>query len=431
MCQVLALTNMKKVNLKKGLNNIGNTLLASDDDGFGYAIQGKNGVFGEKTISKKFRTRLARTNHIDLPIVKPTYSSFGLPSELLGPGIFHGRSSTNLVSLENTHPMQMEGWHLIHNGVVNDDGPKYEKKTTNDSEDVLRRLVDSVGKDNPMEAIENHLEGYYAFAAIDAHGRLHICRDGIAPLHIAKSAKLDTYIIGTTDSLILKVAKILDAKIGPIDEIEEEVYMIFEGNKLVYKCNFSSKGYTTAQTRHAATSLHHSNWENFGVPFGESHHRPVHGQIVEPGTRIAGLQPPQRNVDSRDMEPDDDEKTQDVTITRDGVIDISDLKSESEWPTITEPTEDSLVDFLMSSHNDKMKRITENDYYQYREELDNMDASYQIFDTFDKKLTLIEFSKLDPINQELCTIIRNDGTVVDPENYDTPKLPGVRIVHDA
>src|SRR5271165_6816473 len=119
MCLVLAVTNMKKIALSKCLNDIGTTLLKEEEDGFGYAIQGKNGVFGEKTIAKKFYTRLARKHlEVNLPIVRKKHVSFGTPSELVGPGIFHGRTSTNVISLRDTHPMQIADWHLIHNGVV-------------------------------------------------------------------------------------------------------------------------------------------------------------------------------------------------------------------------------------------------------------------------------------------------------------------------
>lgn len=418
MCQILAFTNTKKLNLKKCLNDIGNTLLAADDDGFGFAIQGKNGVFGEKTISKKFRTRLGRINHITLPIVKANYMQFGNPGELVGPGVFHGRSSTNEISLENTHPMQMENWNLIHNGVVDDSGPNYLKYTTNDSEDVLRRLLDGVGRDNPMEAIERYLEGYYAFTAIDPQGRLHVGRDSIAPLCIAKSAKYDTYIIGTTDSLILKVSKILDAKIGPIEEINDEVYLIFEGNNLVHSQSFKSKGYSVRQTRHAATSLHnsHRDFDFGGWNGGDTVHR---GNVVDTTTRVVGLQPPIRvPLD----EYEDDDKTQDIEIAENGI-------DETRFNSAADA--DSLVDFLTASHNEKLDKVTPDEYNSFRDELDGMDASYTIHDVDGKKLNLIEFRKLDPVHQEMCSIVRGDGTVVDLENYHVERLLGGRYRHDA
>lgn len=387
MCLVLAFTNTKKLNLKQCLNEIGNTLLKEEDDGFGYAIQGKNGVFGEKTISKRFRTRLARVNEVKLPIVVNKYERFGLPSELLGPGVFHGRTSTNVVDLVNTHPMQIAGWHLIHNGVVDDLGPDYEKGTSNDSEDVLRRLIDGVGKPNPMEDIERYLQGYYAFAAIDPMGRLHIGRDDWAPLHIAYSGKYETFIIGTTESLILKVSKILDAKIGPIDEIQGETYCIFNGNDLIHCQEFKSKGFVQRQAAHATQSLGHA------LPSG-----PVSVQVKD-------LTPTSRDTDY-------------------GAV------SEADW-------QDSVVEFL--EHNrqtvnadmvsgvstdthDRFADVSEDSYYKYRREVDHMDAVYQVYAPDDRPITLEAFKRMDHISQEQCTILRADGTVVDPEDYETRRM---------
>jgi hypothetical protein len=368
MCLVLAITNMKKIKLNQCLNDIGNTLLASEKDGFGYAIQGRDGVFGEKTINNRFRTRLNRINFVSLPIVKTKYVSFGKPTELTGPGIFHGRTATNVISLVDTHPMQLEGWHLIHNGVVDDLGPKYDNQTSNDSEDVLRRLLDGVGKPNPMEEIERCLMGYYAFAAIDPEGRLHICRDDIAPLHIAYSAKLETFIIGTTESLVIKASKILDAKIGPIDEIESETYCIFNGNELIHCQDFKALGYTMHQAALSNKSL---------------------GRELPPGTVS--------------MPTARDEMTE---------------TSEADW-------QGSIMEFINSEkHPDRRSTISETDYYKFKQEIDSMDASYQVYAPDDRPISLMDFKKMDYVAQEQCTIIRADGTIVDPECYGTPRLRG-------
>lgn len=381
MCLVLAFSNTKKINLSRCLNSIGNTLLKTEDDGFGYAIQGKDGVFGEKTTSKKFRTRLSKPNQIILPIVKKQYMSFGKPTELTGPGIFHGRTSTNYISLLNTHPMQADGWHLIHNGVVEDLGPHYAKLTQNDSEDVLKRLMDGIGKPNPMEDIEKYLEGYYAFAAIDPQGQLHIARDKNATLYMGYSDKYETYIFGTTESLIIKVSKILDAKIGPIDELQEDLYCIFSGNELIHCQDFKSMGYTNMQARYAQQSL--------GRDLGGAGVKDVTGGVYDATKRI-------NNV------------------------------TEEEW-------QGGIEEFLThegSKHPDRSWRDAEEEsYYKWRNEIDNMDASYQIYALDDRSLTVDEFKQMDFIQQELCTIIRSDGTVVDPEDYETLRLRGARGRH--
>lgn len=358
MCKIIAFTNTKKIALKKCINDIGNTLLKTETDGFGYAVQAKLGVFGEKTIAPHFRSRIDRRNAVALPIIKRRYMTFGQPSELTGPGVFHGRVSTNFDGLVNTHPMiRPDGngmWYLIHNGVVTDDGPTYSKMTDNDSEDVLYRLIEGIS------SVEKHLAGYYAFAAIDPQGQLHVARDMHATLYMAWSAVYETYIIATTESLVNKVNKMLEAKIGPIDEIEDEVYMIFKGNELVHHQTINPKGFTQREARHATSSLGHS----------------LDGANVVDAT------------------------TSDEPI------------SEAAWPSNTDKDWDTIID-VIAENQEREERDLETEYYKYRHELDNMDASYTIMDDNDVFIKLHEFKKLDHVSQELCTIIRPDGTVVE------------------
>jgi predicted glutamine amidotransferase len=346
MCKILAFTNTKKLNVKKSINAIGNTLLKLEKDGFGYALQGEKGIFGEKTVGKSFATRFFTKNIVTLPIVKRTHEMFGELSPLVGSGIFHGRTSTNVKGLLNCHPMVRPDdagkWHLIHNGVVHDQGPDYEKLTQNDSEDVLHRLIDGI------DQVEKYLEGYYAFAALDPQGHLHIGRDSIATLFIAWSEVYDSHIIATTECLLKSISKSLGAKIGPVDEIEDNVYMIFEGNELVYKQTINPIGYTSRQSKFASQSL---------------------------GRDLSGS----------------------IQSWRD---DKHWNKSENEWPNIQADVDESA-------------------YYQMKQELDNMDASYEVFNEFNTPIDIATFKKMDYISQELCTVIRGDGTVVSLGDYIT------------
>lgn len=413
MCQILALTNLKKAKLTNKLNEIANVLLKEEKDGFGYAVQGKAGVFGEKTIANKFRSRIGKSNFVKLDVIKVKYSAFGEPSDAIGPGIFHGRTSTNVVDLLNTHPMQIDNWNLIHNGVVQDFGPKYENKTDNDSEDVLRRLLDGIGNKNPMAPIEKFLQGYYAFAAIDPEGRLHICRDDNASLYIGWSATLETYIIGTTETLLLKTSKIIGAKLGPIEEMQDNTYMIFNGNEMVYQQKFKPAGYTHSQARHAMSSLGRS----------------LDGRSVESSVKVYGMSPPRKVSSSFDRNELNDlelfaKAIGDQSIGNEGI-------SEAEWSKLS-PRDIEIEDFdhLIDMHTTKMRNGTEEDYYKYMAEVDQMDISYQIFLPDNTPITLYDFKKLDFINRELCTIIRPDGTLLEPVDYDTPRLPYRRVNND-
>lgn len=236
MCKILAFTNMRKLDIETTANKLGNILLDLEKDGFGYSVQGEQGQFGEKCIASKFNSRLKFQNNTVLPFTKKKYESFGTQSKLSGPGIFHGRTSTNDVNLINCHPMRKNGHSLIHNGVVSYLGPEYIKQTTNDSEDVLQLFTQGIDK------VEQHLTGYYAFANISPDGKLHIVRDRIASLYIAWAPKLETFIIATTDTLIERVAKTLKIKIELIEEISDDIYLVFNGNELVHQQDIKSQG---------------------------------------------------------------------------------------------------------------------------------------------------------------------------------------------
>ncbi len=359
MCKILAFTDTKRLNLKKCVNDIGNTLLKLEKDGFGYAVQGKNGVFGEKTIAPHFRTRLNAKNMVTLPIVKVQYSKFGQPSALTGPGIFHGRTSTNADGLINTHPMQRPDekgiWHLIHNGVVTDHGPAYSKLTDNDSEDVLHRLMQGINQ------VETQLTGYYAFTCIDSNGFLHVGRDRIAPLYMAWSAIYDTFIIATTESLLLKISKMLNAKIGPIDEIEDDVYMVFNGNELIHSQSIKSRGWTKRESQHSMSSL--------GVNLGG-------GEVMVQSSTNHSISKSE-----------------------------ADWQSDSQW--------DEAIKNITSASEEQTVDDKEVAYYEYLKEIENMDSSYTITDADDNYIQVHEFLKLDYISKEMCTIIRPDGTLLD------------------
>lgn len=254
MCKIVAFTNFGKIkNQTSATEKIGNILLELESDGFGYAIHGKNGVFGEKIAGpEKFRTRFDVSSFVRLPIIVERHRTFGTKGPAVGAALFHGRTSTNDAGLLNCHPMQREGWHLIHNGVVTDHGEKYEKKTTNDSEDVLHRLIQGI------DAVERDLSGYYAFSAIDPTFKLHVARDSNATLFVAWSDDIDSFVFATTEDLLESVLKALKIKASPIEKVLDDCYMIFEGNTPVHQQKIKPRGYGRAEATWAHKSLGHS-----------------------------------------------------------------------------------------------------------------------------------------------------------------------------
>lgn len=250
MCKIIVFTNAAKIKQKTDSRKIAAILSSSQRDGFGYAIQGKKGVFGERTIKPLAYTSRFGMPKNDLPWVQSTHETFGEISEHAGAAIFHGRTSTNEVSLTNTHPISKHGWNLIHNGVVNNTGEKYPMVTTNDSEHVLHFL--NRGGVNDVAA---NLTGYYAVAAISPDNRLHVFKDATARLFSGYSKKLDSFIFGTTLDILEELCE--DLKLGEItfEPVLDNIALVFEGNNLISHETFKSRGYGQAEAAMAVTSL--------------------------------------------------------------------------------------------------------------------------------------------------------------------------------
>ncbi len=369
MCKVLALTNTKKIDLKK-INDIGNMLMSFERDGFGYAIQGKSGVFGEKCVAKEFKSRLNVKNPLNLPFLKEEYSRFGEVSAPSGPGIFHGRTSTNSKGIKNCHPMIRSNNYLIHNGVVTDHGADYEKFTDNDSEDVLYRFLEGI------PSVEKNLSGYYAFANIDDLGLLHIVRDSQATLHMGWSEKLDSYIIATTPEVLKKAAKILGTKVEVIDAIKDDVYVVFKGNDILSYKDIKPRGRGYAEARWAGYSL------------GREIDDDSVGNIASAATTSCKL-------------PTEGSE-------KDSIIDALKPSGKSK----SKPSPLYLSAGIVDATKSSIDPYDTDEYLAWREEIDNMDPSYQIYEESGAEISLVEFRKLDPIAQELCDIIRPDGTML-------------------
>lgn len=240
MCKVLAFTNLGRVkHLSKLVEVAAPIVCRRDDDGFGWAALGQDGVFGERSLdASDHKYRIDKLDQVVKNITKPTTNTFGHVSKLIGGGMFHGRTSTNDASLLNTHPIRKSGWTLIHNGVVSNTGPKYEMRTTNDTEHLVQ-YMSTTG----ISGVEKHLTGYYAFAAFAPNGHMHVVRDSIAPLYVAYSKQIDSYVFATTKEIILDVFAEMKWKHGPIDPVLDNVHVVYEVNNIVSQNHITSLGY--------------------------------------------------------------------------------------------------------------------------------------------------------------------------------------------
>lgn len=257
MCRIMAFTNFGKIkhdNLKSRTEFIGNMLLKTEcKDGFGYTMLGEKGQFGERTVSSYFNSHLLNK----IPPLKADFvykdeqNTFGQVSKIAGGAIFHGRVSTNKRGLRNAHPINKRGWSLIHNGVVSHYGEKYEMTTDNDSEHVLENF--STGG---IKAVSENLTGYYAFAAFDPEGNLHIARDNIAMLYVATIPRLETVVFATTRDLIEDFCDRFGYDYSPIQQFTHDTYLVFDKTgKMIKKEDFDSRGFTDYEAQWSETSL--------------------------------------------------------------------------------------------------------------------------------------------------------------------------------
>jgi hypothetical protein len=377
MCKVIGFTNFQKVREKLGaIEYFSQLLLATERDGFGYAVwdNNKKASFGERTTENTF-TSLARPkldvnfSFCEEPyMIQNSFGEFDLSS--VGPAVFHGRVSTNNKNIQNTHPMVKNGWSLIHNGVVTDHGPNYQQETTNDSEHVLTRYVDGT--------FEKALTGYYAFLAIDPEGKLHVGKDNIARLHSTWVAALDSYIFSTNEENIKAICKAFSVSHSPILKVKDDRLVIFNGNEVVETRRIASRGHSWKEAQHAQKSLGHS----------------IHGYNqggANPKTTTTTLTT----------------TTKEITGTSGKVVSL--VKGYTK-------KEERKKDLQ------KAYRSLTLDEEAFIHEVAQMDGSYTVINPKGKKVRIETFKELDFSQQMYFEVIRPDGTIVDWVDYSTDKL---------
>jgi hypothetical protein len=276
-------TNFRKVkNNKAVVNWIGNKLLETERDGFGYSIMGNKGFYGEKFIGKNidFETSVGLNKSSDtfytLPFVEKVRQTFGIPTKCNGGALFHGRISTNKAGLKNTHPINKHGWSLIHNGVVTNHGPTYKMISDNDTEHLVEHLATG-----GISSLVKNLTGYYAAGAFDPSGNLHIVRDNIAWLYVAKLPDLDTMIFATTATLIEEFCIEFEFERSTIEQVKSDVYMVFNNKGQLESLNpIESRGYDRTEASYMSKSL--SYMGDTGL-FSE-HYESEMGSVVDAST---------------------------------------------------------------------------------------------------------------------------------------------------
>jgi hypothetical protein len=236
MCKLFMIANTKKINRGKLtglLHRAADIITANDKDGFGWAVQGKSGkIFGERYLGNK---------GIDFPLLIPqgvparfrkifkgsACEKFGTPEDSLrGALLVHARASTNEIALKNSHPHRTDAFTLIHNGVVDYTGDKYERKSTCDTE----HLVHAISSGGVKEMVDK-CSGWYAVGAIEhSTGHFYLIKDSRTSLHGTFVKELDSLVFGTSADQLRKILDAMKWKHGKITEVEENVAMKFDTN---------------------------------------------------------------------------------------------------------------------------------------------------------------------------------------------------------
>lgn len=235
MCKLFILTNSTRIEKKSQITDLVETTLAHitgyDRDGFGYAIMGEKGVFGERynglddiTLSTLKRRSPMPEKYADLFRKLTNCERFGEYSKPQGSILIHARASTNSVCLENAHPHWNDQYTLIHNGVVNNEGKTYEMKSKScDSEHLLHHLTNG-----GLPAMVTNITGYYAVGVINnKSGELLIVKDDVAKLYGTYIPKLDTLAFATSREHIESVCRDMGWTITDVWPVEDNTALKF------------------------------------------------------------------------------------------------------------------------------------------------------------------------------------------------------------
>ena len=207
MCRLLGFSTEKKVEQKQ-LEDIIYTcreLLKDQRDGFGYALSG-----GDVSGIASLRLTSGTMYGYNYEPAGEWRDFVNVPYEKRGEvapctaALFHGRTSTNHIKIQNSHPVVNENLALAHNGIVEYSGKKRRKAGTCDSEDLFNTF--SVGKG--WRELSKYYSGYAAVLIIKPGGTLVIYRDATPTLYMCKVG--GGVVVGTSMMDVTTLAKKFD-----------------------------------------------------------------------------------------------------------------------------------------------------------------------------------------------------------------------------
>lgn len=207
MCKLLGFSIGKKLEQERVFEIIktARDLLKDQKDGFGYALSGGDieGITSLRLTTGSLLGYQYQNPQAWEDVVNVPYQAKGAIKGCTA-GIFHGRTSTNDLGVENTHPFVNETLALVHNGIVEYSGEKRKKLGTCDSEDLFNTFT--IGKG--WEELNKYYSGYAGLLLLRPAGEVTIYRDETPSLYVCKVR--GGIVFGTTLGDVSEFAKLFD-----------------------------------------------------------------------------------------------------------------------------------------------------------------------------------------------------------------------------
>lgn len=191
MCKIITI-NYKKPNsnVKKHINRAVSLVTESERSGYGVTILTSTDIY-------YYKTKNVYQSFLDegYPICESEHEStipesFDFKSVLSF--VVHGRTSTNEVSINATHPIMHDGYYMNHNGVINSTDTFSDLRTNNDTEVLLRSFLAA----QDITDFNSRITGYAAFFVASVENgltRLQFYKDQTASMHFASDSRLDVF----------------------------------------------------------------------------------------------------------------------------------------------------------------------------------------------------------------------------------------------
>lgn len=270
MCKLLGFSVSKKVSHEKLAEIIQTSrdLLKDQKDGFGYALSG-----GDIKGITSLRLTTGSLLGYGYPEAGEWENLTQLPYEAKGKispctaGIFHGRTSTNSLGVENTHPFVNDDLALVHNGIVDYSGKKRDKKGVCDSEDLFNTFT--IGKG--WKELEKHYSGYAGILILRSRGALTIYRDSTPNLHICLVA--NGIVVGTTLHDVTKLASLFDKVPNAPWMLKPDYATTIQNGKIIEKESvkpMSSRSFGSKDSMSLGSSGYYSGYGSYSKTYPKS-----------------------------------------------------------------------------------------------------------------------------------------------------------------